>query len=111
MLSSNISTCLFITPCQLLCHPISYNLFGVFFCPQILDLISTYKGLAEIFMQRRDQVITAHQLFSVVKPVYSPLGSPRRASEELVLANALTFAIAAEGRVMVSIIIAYYSIQ
>lgn len=43
--------------------------------------------------------VSALELMNILKPVYSNLGSPRRASEELVLANVMHFAIAAEGTV------------
>lgn len=64
---------------------------------QIKQLLAGDRRLQSI-LARSTSALSALQVMQILKPAYATIGSPRRASEELVVANVLHFAIAAEGK-------------
>lgn len=63
-----------------------------------MDLIRKTSGMANFLFQYRADKLTAKELQKVLKPQFSPIGSNRRASQEIVMAKLLDFVNCVEGK-------------
>ena len=66
----------------------------------MMDLIrkTSGTGVANFLFQYRDDKLTSKELEKVLKPQFSPIGSNRRTSQEIVMAKLLDFCNCVEGK-------------
>lgn len=63
-----------------------------------MDLIRKTSGMANFLFQYRDDKLTAKELQKVLKPQFSPIGSNRRTSQEMVMTKLLDFVNCVKGK-------------
>jgi len=68
----------------------------------MMDLIRKASGMANFLFQYRDDKLSAKELQKVLKPQFSPIGSNRRTSQEIVMTKLLDFVNCVEGGILIS---------
>jgi len=64
----------------------------------MMDLMRKTSGMTNFLFQYRDDKLTAKELQKVLKPQFSPKGSNRRTSQEIVMTKLLDFVNCVEGK-------------